>query len=561
MKRTFFMGGWTVVVLSFFLSGCNSMKKLQREVIETAVVGYVSPEQLEAVNGVVNFTYSVNFAPKEFEKRMILKITPRFQYGNHTQALKPVFLQGKRVKGSSYPVVDYVHGSSFKQAMSFDYKPGMEKGVLWADIEAMRGKKSFMMSPVILNKKGIRVWQQPSFSLDGVDYVPALTETFVGNVPAEAVGVISGYVMFPLGEATISQAEQHSAVMTQAAKAMKQVLSDKKATITNLFIYVSNSPEGAEQLNKNLGVSRFKAAKCFFEKDLQLANTPMVKNPKFILSETVSENWQGLYLLLENSTIKNKGQIISDLKAEPDAAKRNAVIDRYIAKVPELKEVILPVLRRADFYIFYVEPTAVAEDVELVYYVPQLSEKVPAVSVQTNWQLLNDLAVVALQNKENHKAQKLLEAALVLKQDATVQNNLGVVSARAGNAVQATQLFSKAQLRKEARYNMGLLLMQQGNYGKAISYLKEMPGVNLAYAQLMNNDNRGALESFRQVAVKNAQDYYMMAVAAARINNVKDMAAALAKAVQLDPTMKKKAVTDVSFYPYKGNAVFMQVIQ
>ena len=43
MKRTIFMTGLTLVALSFFLSGCNSMKKLQKEAIEAAVVGYVNP--------------------------------------------------------------------------------------------------------------------------------------------------------------------------------------------------------------------------------------------------------------------------------------------------------------------------------------------------------------------------------------------------------------------------------------------------------------------------------------------------------------------------------------
>ena len=55
MKRTFLMTGLAVLTLAFFMTGCNSMKKLQKEVIETAVVGYVNPEQLESVNGVVIF--------------------------------------------------------------------------------------------------------------------------------------------------------------------------------------------------------------------------------------------------------------------------------------------------------------------------------------------------------------------------------------------------------------------------------------------------------------------------------------------------------------------------
>lgn len=107
MKRTFLMTGLAVLTLAFFMTGCNSMKKLQKEVIETAVVGYVNPEQLESVNGVVNFNYTINFAPKQFDKKMILKITPKIQYGSQMMNLQPMFLQGENVKNASYPVVNY----------------------------------------------------------------------------------------------------------------------------------------------------------------------------------------------------------------------------------------------------------------------------------------------------------------------------------------------------------------------------------------------------------------------------------------------------------------------
>ena len=142
------------------------------------------------------------------------------------------------------------------------------------------------------------------------------------------------------------------------------------------------------------------------------------------------------------------------------------MIDSYIAKIPELKEVILPVLRRADFFVFYTVPTTVQEDVQLTYFVPQLTEKTPAVTAQTNWQLLNDLAVMAINNKEYSKAQKILEAAVALKQDATVNNNLGVIHAQMGHKREAAQYFDKAKIRKEARYNMGLILMQTENMQK-----------------------------------------------------------------------------------------------
>lgn len=342
---------------------------------------------------------------------------------------------------------------------------------------------------------------------------------------------------------------------------MKGVLANKGAKISNMLIYASSSPEGVERSNKNLTSNRFKAAKSFFEKDLGLANTELVKNAKFVVPQLITENWPGLYLLLDDSNIKGKADIVRELQAAPNNNKREVVLESYIKKVPELKDVILPVLRRADFFIFYSIPETVEEDVEMVYFVPQAAEKAPAVATQSNWQLLNDLAVVAMQHKDYAKARKMLEAAVVLKQDAAVLNNLGVIYAQQNQGVEAVELLSKAEVRKEAKYNMGLILLQQGNYSKAISYLKEMPGIHLAYAQLMNNDNRAALDTFKGIKLSSGMDYYMMAVAAARTKDTQAMTMALQQAVQMNPKLKEWAATDVEFYPYKGEAVFMQLVK
>lgn len=98
MKRTFF-----ITMLAFLavglLAGCNSMKKLQQDVIQTAVMGQVTPAQLESVNGKINFEYTVKFAPKEFGKKMILKITPRMQYGNNDGKITSCIFTGRKGKG------------------------------------------------------------------------------------------------------------------------------------------------------------------------------------------------------------------------------------------------------------------------------------------------------------------------------------------------------------------------------------------------------------------------------------------------------------------------------
>ena len=417
MRKLSLITSGVILMLSFLMVGCNTMKKLEREAIETAIVGKVSPQQLTAVDGAVNFNYNIAFAPKQFYKKLILKVTPKMQYPGGEEAMGPLYFQGVKVKGTDYPVVEYKGNTLGTYNLSFPYRDGMQKGVLIADIEAIMGNKTVEFTPAILNTNGVKEWKTYMYSLpDNPDAIPLFTETFVKDVPATGVGIISGYVLFPLSKSVITDAQRKSSVMTQAAQEMKKILAEKNAKITNMLMYVSSSPEGPERLNKNLTTNRFNTAKAYFMKDLGLANTPMAKNAKFIVSNKVSENWEGLYMLLNDSNLKNKAQMVKDLQNAPNLQKRGDVLESYIKTVPELKDVILPTLRRADFYIFYTVPEVMQmEDQVTTYYVPQLQET-SVLSARTDVNLLNDLAVIAIRNKDYRKAKKLLESAAVINQ-------------------------------------------------------------------------------------------------------------------------------------------------
>ena len=174
---------------------------------------------------------------------------------------------------------------------------------------------------------------------------------------------------------------------------------------------------------------------------------------------------------------------------------------------------------------------------------------------------MNDLAVIALQNKDYTEAQKLLEAAIVLKQDPAILNNLGIVYAKQGNVSKASEMLNQAQVKKEAQYNMGLILLQQGNYQKAASYQQNTPNIYLAYAQLMAGDNGAAFNTFKKLKLTNATEYYLMAVAAARVKDVNAMTMALQKAIEMNPKLRQQAATDAEFQPYANNAVYRQLMK
>ena len=561
MRKLSLITSGVILMLSFLMVGCNTMKKLEREAIETAIVGKVSPQQLTAVDGVVNFNYNIAFAPKQFYKKLILKVTPKMQYPGGEEVMEPLYFQGEKVKGTNYPVVKYQGNTLATYNLSFPYREGMQKGVLIADIEAIMGNKVVALTPAILNTNGVKEWKTYMYSLpNNPDAIPLFTETFVKDVPATGVGVVGGYVLFPLAKSVIPDAQKKSSVMTQAVQTMKSILADKNAQITNMVVYISSSPEGSERLNKNLTTNRFNAAKAFFVKDLGLTNTPMMKNSKFITSNLVNENWEGLYMLVNDSNLKNKVQIVKDLKNAPNLQKREAVLESYIKTVPELKDVILPTLRRADFFIFYTVPGVMqVEDQATAYYVPQLQET-SVLSARTDANLLNDLAVMAIRNKDYRKAKKLLESAVVIGQQPEISKNLGIVYQNEGNNTQAKEMYTKASIKNEAKYNLGMLLLKDKEYNKAIPYLKAMPSVNLAYAQLMANDNRAALETLKKLNLTDGYEYYMMAVAAARIKDVQTMAVALQKAIQLDPQLKQMAGTDKEFYPYAQESIYLDIV-
>jgi len=562
MKKLTLITSVFILALSFSMVSCHTMKKLEREAIETAVIGQVSPQQLVAVDGIVNFNYNIAFAPKQFYKKLVLKVTPRMSYPGGEELLPSIYYQGDKVKATNYPVVEYKGNTFSTHNLSFAFKEGMQKGVLMADIEATMGKKSVTLTPAILNSNGVKEWKTYAYSIpSNPNAIPLFTEIFTKDIPATEVGVVSGYVLFPLAQSMIPKTQKNSAIMNQAAKQVKEILSDKNAKITKMILFVSSSPEGSERLNKNLTNNRLKTSKAFFQQDLGLTNTPMVKNPKFIVSNLTDENWNGLYLLLNDSDIKNKENMIETLKKAPTHAKRATLLESYIQKVPQLKEKILPLLRRADFFVFYTKPTTLeVEEQVTAYYLPQLQEN-SVLSLQTDANLLNDLAVIAIQNKQFEKAKKLLEQAISLKQLPEFYNNLGIAYMNQGYNSQAKEMFNKASVKKEAKYNMGLILLQEGNYKAAIPYLKEMPNVNLAYAQLMAGENHAALNTFKQLNLTKGYEYYLMAVAAARCNEPQTLTTALEKAIQMDPQLKQWASTDKEFYPYAQNTTFIEIVE
>ena len=558
MRKCLLIAGVLGVVIT--LASCNSQRKMQDESLQSAVTSRTMPAQLESYAGNINFDYVVDFVPGQFKKNTVMKITPKMQYNDRVVALEPIYFQGEDVKHENYTVIPNDKATTYSKPFYLHYRPGMENAVLWAEIETnnAHGTKGVAIEPVVINPDGIQVWQEQPLVIDGVRYVPVLVQDFINTVPIEQVGCVGCYINFPISKSTISSAEAQNKTIMQAQNKLAQALKTKGANISKVVMVISTSPDGSEYVNDQLTKQRAESAKACFMKDLNLASSPNAKKANFISETWVSENWDGLYEQLEASTIPEKSDIIKELKAITDDNARSQKLVQYIKKYPVIKNEMLPSLRRADCYVFYTVPEYQVEQV--VTYAPQFETMVA--TPPSDWKALNDLAVFAIQNKKYRKAQKLLEtAAVIAKGNTIIYNNMGISCAGQGNTLKASENFNKAQIRKEAKFNMGILLMEMGDYKKAQSYLNSTPNVPLAYCQLQCGENKEALKTLKDIEKANAGDYYLLAVAAARCNEPNTMSYALQTACHHDRKLQHKAKHDTEFYPYRKTEQFQNAVK
>lgn len=558
MRKCLLIAG--VLGVTITLASCNSQRQMEQEGLQAAVMSRTIPAQLESYAGDISFDYVVDFVPGEFKKNTVMKITPKMQYNDKVIALEPIYFQGEGVKHENYTVIPNDKATTYSKPINLHYRPGMENAVLWAEIETnnAHGTKGVAFEPVVINPDGIEVWQEQPLVIDGVKYVPVMVQDFINTVPIEQVGCIGCYINFPISKSTISSQEAQNKSIIQAQKNLTQALKAKGAKISKVVMVISTSPDGTEAGNDLLTKQRAQSAKSCFMKDLNLASSPNANKANFISETWVNENWDGLYEQLEASTIPEKSSIINDLKGIKDDNTRSQKLVQYMKKYPVIKNEILPSLRRADCYVFYTVPEYQVEQV--VTYAPQFETMV--VTPPSDWKALNDLAVVAIQSKKYRKAQKLLEAAAVIaKGNTIVYNNMGITCAGQGNTIKASEHFNKAQIRKEAKLNMGILLMEMGEYKKAQNYLNVTPNAALAYCQLQCGEDKDALRTLKSIEKANAGDYYLLAVAAARCNEPNTMSYALQTACNHDRKLQHKAKHDTEFYPYRKTEQFQNAVK
>jgi tetratricopeptide (TPR) repeat protein len=296
------------------------------------------------------------------------------------------------------------------------------------------------------------------------------------------------------------------------------------------------------------------------------------------------EDYDGFMKALEASAITEKNTIANVIKSQATKTEREQQIKNMTVIYTEV-EAMLEVLRRAEFLVASFEPKKSDEEiarlstsapdslqVEELFYSATLTKDMntqldiyqSATKVyDKDWRGYNNMAYIYIKQGKLDEATVMLNKANALNpNNGMIQNNLGVIALRKKDYKGAKTYFEQAQAQGiNANYNLGVLMILDGNYSGAITNFGRITcDYNLGLAQLLNGD-AAAAQSTLECAEKTAEVHYLLAVVGARTGNLALMTQNLTKACQMVPAYKATAKEDREFIKYFDNADFQNAIR
>ena len=560
-----------------------------------------TPDPLVKVGDTVCVNVKVVFPEKYFAKKAAMNFQPELKYAGTTRKLKAVNFQGEQVNGDGI-VINYKNGGTYTYVDCIPYEPGMNVSELVVSPKLYEPKE-----PVSKNATAeeigakYKVIDLPERKLaDGVivtDMRITHDETLIlADHGYEKETIISK-------EATIYFAvNMHNLNWNLPLNRNNQVqkqLDDLAAfikmgySIRDIDINAWASPEGEESFNQGLSERRAQAGKKhlldMIKKMAKDKKAPFViANPETSLKFNTyanGEDWNGFMKAVEASNIGDKRIIMNVVNSQSDVTKREQEIRNMSLVYKEIEEDVLPPLRRAVIAVNCFEPKKTDEEIatlatsdpsklndkELLYAATLTNDnetklriyKTATTQFANDWRGFNNVAVIELEGNQLGEAVSHLNKADQLEpNNKAVVNNLGALASKKADYKGAAVQYNKAKtLGADVNYNLGITQLAAGKYDSALGLMGDKKcNSNVALAQILTGKYSEATTSLK-CAPESGHNYYLLAVAGARSNDVKMLTENLAKAIEKDPSLKATAAEDREFIKFFANPEFANLVK
>ena len=206
-----------------------------------------------------------------------------------------------------------------------------------------------------LELRGVAKYKGKSITLptkkvaDGVNTTYMLLDA-AGLVPLKADGyeailkqTAEGQILYKVNSADVRNSELKGRSIQNFQNALDEIKNNERKTLVGTEVVAYASPEGGEKLNRKLSDNRSKSA--------DKAWTKVVKGKEVTDPEvrSIGQDWEGFQELVQNSDIRDKDLILRVLSMYSDPAVRESEIKNMSSIYTELKNDVLPELRRARF--------------------------------------------------------------------------------------------------------------------------------------------------------------------------------------------------------------------
>jgi outer membrane protein OmpA-like peptidoglycan-associated protein len=537
----------TVVVAA----ACGKSRAEQMKLAEKVQID-CTPEVLALVGDKIPVSLTVTYPDGYFHPKAMMQVTPVLVYSSGEEQKGPTFIyQGEKVL-DNYKVVPKT-GGTVREQFSFEYEEGVEQAHLeLRGVAGYNGKE--IAIPAVKVADGTIVTQllasaHGTYSYKKDDYQAVLHEQ------------TEGQVMYDYNSSTIKGSELRSQSIRELQAVLAQIEADPRYTVTGSSVVAYASPEGGQEYNARLSDNRAASAQKAWgqvtgDKDA----------PDNLEVRSIGQDWEGFREAVEKSDIEDRDLILRVLSMYSDPAVRESEIRNMSKVYTEINKSVFPELRRVrfitemDYQNFsdeeLVEISRQAVDLldeEGLLRVASITEDSArkaelynqAVDKFGSDRARFNLAAMALDDQRPDAAAKYLDG--IKGQDADVQNARGVVELQRGDRKAAAEWFRKAGT-PEAKANLGLLQLLDGNYDDAAKQLEGSDGLNGAIASLL----AGRLdEAEARVTCNCGRAEYVRAIIAARKGDAAGVRSHLANVEAKDKRLYEQSRTDVEFAKYR----------
>ena len=520
----------------------------------------VNPTPLEAVSGQVPATINGTFPAKYMKKKAVVTVTPVLKYqGGEAQGQSATF-QGEKVEGNA-TTIQYKVGGNYTMKSTWGFTDEMMQSDLYLQFDAQVGNKKVSIPEV------------------KVGYGVVGTSALLGNCLKSANASIApdayqrvinqkqeASIKFLIAQANIRTSELKNVNIKDLVKVLKEINDNEETrALQSIEVSAYASPDGKYSFNEKLAEKRQNAGADYMKQELKKIKMAADVNTKF-----TAEDWEGFQQLISQSNLQDKEVILRVLSMYQDPEERERQISNMSAIYTDIKEGIMPELRRARLIVNYDVIGRSDEQIvaqyksdasqlsveEMLYGAGRLAKEgekeawyqKAAQLFPSDYRAYNNLAQLAYAKGDMNAVQQYLQKAQSINSNAAqVNTNLALMALTQGNVQQAETLLAKGSGSDSFNEIMGALNLAKGNYTQAASNLAGVNNNTALLAQLLNKDYAAAKKILDNIKNADAMTSYLQAILGARTGDTTVLANGLRTAIQKDPSLAQRAAKDLEF--------------